>query len=191
VPLGAPVDVAVFTCAPSAELLVNGVSLGVAPTMGGGAAVWPRVPFYPGNLTAYAIDAGGARLGVTALRTAGAPAALRLYVESPYLPPRNGSVIAADGADVALLGVEVLDAAGVLCSQGAINITFAVQGPAAVYGVANGDPTDHAPVKGASWRRTYHGRARLLLASTGGAGAISVMASAPGVAPADAFLVAQ
>ena len=191
VPLGSPVDVAVYTCAPSAELLVNGVSLGVAPTIGGGAAVWARVPFAPGNLTACAVSAGGARLGAATLRTAGTPAALRLWVESPYRAPRNGSVIAADGADVALLGVEVVDAAGVVCPRGALNVSFSVAGPAAVVGVANGDPTDHSPVRATPWRQTFHGRARALVGSTGGAGAILVTASAPGLPPTAVGLEAQ
>jgi hypothetical protein len=191
VPQGALLDVAAYTCAPSAELLVNGVSLGVVPTAGGGAAVWPGVRFSPGNLTAFAVSAGGARLGAASLLTAGAPASLLFRVESPYLPPRNGSVIAADGADVAVLTVTVVDAAGTACPRGALNVSFSVAGPAEVFGVANGDPTDHSPVKFTAWRLTYHGRARVLVASAGGAGAIFVTASAPGLPPVTVGLVAQ
>jgi beta-galactosidase len=194
---GGAVDVAVFTCSAGAELLVNGVSRGVVPTVGGGAAVFRAVPFAPGNLTAYAVDAAGKRRGSAAvLATSGPPARLSLYVETAgYLPGRNGSVIAADGADVALLAVEVLDASGVLVPSGypALNVTFAVQqgSPAAVYGVANGDPADHSPVKGTPWRLTFHGRARLIVASTGTPGDIVVTASAEGVAPGVASLVAR
>jgi len=182
VPAGAPVDVAVYTCAPSAELVVNGASLGVLPTQAGGAAVWPRVPFAAGNVSAFAVDAAGARRGAAVLRSAGAPARLRAWVESPYRA-RNGSRIAADGADAALLGVEVLDAAGTVVPAGALNVSFAVAGPAAVYGVANGDPADHSPAK-ASWRMTFHGRARAIVASTGAPGAVAVTVSAPGLPPA-------
>ena len=190
VALGAALDVVVFTCAPSAELLVNGVSLGVQAIVNGGAAVW-RATFSPGNLTAFAVSAGGERLGSATLKTAGAPSSLRLWVESPYLPPRNGSIIAADGADVALLGVEVLDSAGVVCPRGALNISFSLTGPAAVYGVANGDPTDHSPVKFVDWRLTYHGLARVIVVSTGSPGAITVTASATGVSSSIVTLSAQ
>ena len=100
-------------------------------------------------------------------------------------------MIAADGGDVALLGVEVLDAAGVVCPRGGVNVSFAIAGPGAMYGVANGDPTDHSPVKGVAWRLTYHGRARALVASSGAPGAISVSASAPGLPPATVGLVAM
>ncbi len=60
------------------------------------------------------------------------------------------------------------------------------------YGVANGDPADHSPVKGASWRLTFHGRARLIVASTGTTpGDIVVTASAEGVVPGVASLTAR
>jgi beta-galactosidase len=138
VPVGATLDVAAYGCAPSIELFVNGVSAGAQPTaaLAGGGAVWRGVVFAPGNVTAVARDAAGRALGAASLLSAGAPASLRLWVESPYRAPRNGSVIAADGADAALLGVSVLDAAGRLCPQAALNVTFTVQGPAAVYGEA-------------------------------------------------------
>ena len=188
---GAPVDVAAFTCAPSAELFLTGASLGVQPTVVGGAAVWPKVAFAPGNLTAFALDGTGARVGSTTLLGAGAPARLRLWVESPYRAPRNGSVIAADGADVALLGVAVEDAAGRRVPGGAANVTFTIAGPASVYGVGNGDPSDHALAKFTPWRLTFHGLARLIVQSTGTAGSIVVTAAAPGLLPATASLVAQ
>jgi len=192
VPAGAPVDVAAYTCAPAAELFLNGASLGVQATIGGGAAVWRAVPFSRGNLTAVALDAGGARLGAATVLSAGAPARLRLWVESAYVA-RNGSEIAADGADVALLGVEVLDAAGVRVPRTPLLVSFALAGPARMYGLANGDPADHAPAKGALARATYNGLARAIVASAapGAAGLITVTVSAPGVAPDTVWLVAK
>jgi len=189
---GGAVDVAALTCAPRAELFLNGASLGAIDVPPRRAAVWPKVPFAPGNLTVVARDAAGAALGSATVLTAGAPAARRAWVESPYLPPRNGSVIAADGADVALVGVEVLDARGVVCPTGAANVTFAVAGPGAVYGVANGDPADHGPPKGA-WRLTFHGLARAIVRSSapGATGTIAVTAAAAGLRSATVEIVAQ
>lgn len=190
---GGAIDVAALTCAPQAELFLNGASLGVRAVPPRAATVWPRVRFAPGNLTVVARDAAGAALGAATALTAGAPAALRAWVESPFLPPRNGSVIAADGADVALVGVEVLDAAGVVCAggAGAVNVTFTVAGPGRVYGVANGDPADHSPPK-APWRLSFGGRARAIIASAaaGATGDIVVTAAAPGVRPAAVTIVA-
>lgn len=188
---GAAIDVAALTCAPQAELFVNGVSQGVKPVALHRAAVWPQVAFTPGNLTAVARDAAGAALGSATVLTAGAPTALRAWVESPYLAPRNGSVIAADGADVALIGVEVVDAAGVVCPRGAANISFSIAGPGVVYGVANGDNSDHSPAK-AAWRLSFHGLARAIIASSapGATGTIAVTAIADGLQPAVVYLSA-
>lgn len=185
---GSLIDVAAYTCSPSAELLLNGVSLGVVPTVGGGAAVW-RVAFSRGNLTALARDASGAALGSATLLSAGPPARLRLWVEDSYRS-RNGTVIAADGADVALLGVAVEDANGLLCPRGALNISFSIVGPAAMYGVSNGDPADHSPVKMTPWRLSFHGLARAIISSTGSVGDIFITASALGVNDSTAHLVA-
>ena len=190
---GGTLDVAALTCAPRAELFLNGASMGVIAVPPLRAAVWPKVAFAPGNLTVVARDASGAALGSATVLTAGAPFALRAWVESPYLPPRNGSVIAADGADVALIGVQVLDANGVVCPSGAaFNVTFSVAGPGAVYGVANGDPADHSPPK-ASWRLSFHGLARVIVQSSapGAAGSIAVTAAASGLQPSTVTIVAQ
>jgi beta-galactosidase len=179
-----------FTCAPTAELFVNGVSQGAVAVPPQGAAQWPNTAFVPGNLTAVAYGAGGQALARASVLTAGAPAALRLWVEGGYLPPRNASVIAAAGGDVALLGVQVLDAAGLPVPVGAANVSFTVAGPGAVVGVHNGDPADHSPTR-AAWRLTFHGKARAILASTGAQGELTVTASAPGLAPASVQLLAQ
>lgn len=190
---GGPIDVAALTCAPRAELFLNGASLGAIDVPPLRAAVWPSVAFAPGNLTVVARDAAGNALGSATVLTAGAPFALRAWVESPYLAPRNGSVIAADGADVALIGVEVLDARGVVCPAGAAaNVTFSVAGPGVVYGVANGDPADHSPPK-AAWRLTFHGLARAIVQSSaaGAAGTISITAAASGLQPATVVIEAR
>ena len=191
--IGSSLDVAAFTCAPNVELYVNGVSLGVQSTeaLAGGGAVWPKVIFTPGNITAISRDASGTQLGSFTLASAGSPYTLKLWVESPYQMPRNGSIIAADGADVALLSVSVLDENGFLCPQAAFNVTFTLTGPAAVYGVANGDPFDHSPVKNTPWRLTNHGLARLIIINTGASGPITVTAVASGLRNATANLVAE
>ena len=190
---GDVVEVTALTCAPAAELFLNGVSQG-GPRNASAfrGVVWPAVPFAPGNLTAVALDAAGRLLASATVLTAGAAASLRAWVESPYLPPRNGSELAADGADAALIGVEVVDSAGVVVPAGAANVTFSIAGPATVFGVANGDPSDHSPPK-AAWRLTFHGRARAIVASAapGAAGAIAVTAAAPGLLPATVHLVAR
>jgi beta-galactosidase len=195
VPSGQGIDVTVTTCAASVDLFVNGQrQQGVGGGGGGGSGgsptpmpaygfvTWPQVVYVPGNITAVAYDAGGKVLAVTTHVTAGPPAALVVWVEDIYQPGRNASVISADGQDAAVLGVALVDSAGVLVPNADVNVTFTVSGPAQVVGVANGDPADHSPVD-AEWRLTFHGLARAIVASSapGAAGPIVVTASAAGL----------
>ena len=185
VPVGAPIDVTVTTCATAAALFVNGVRQGPPrPMPRFGYLTWPAVAFAPGNVTAVAYDAAGAAVATRTVATAGAPFALAAWVEDVYRGGRNGSVIAADGRDAALIGVELRDAAGRAVPNADVNVTFAVSGPGALIGVANGDPADRSPPK-AAWRKTFHGLARAVIASSGAGarGAIVVTVAAPGVVP--------
>jgi beta-galactosidase len=85
---------------------------------------FPAIKFAPGTLEAVAYDAAGKAVASTKLRTASAPAAIRL---TPHLGPGG---LHADGSDVALVDVEVLDARGQRCPTANPMITFTVEGPA-------------------------------------------------------------
>jgi len=189
---GATVDVHVTTCAASVTLAVNGevVAPANAPVPIFGSVTFPKVPFAPGNITVTAFDASGAVVASRSVVSAGVPFALRAWVEDSFLPPRNGSHIAADGQDAALIGVELVDANGVRVPNADVNVTFAIAGPASLVGVHNGDPADHSHPK-SSWRLTFHGLARAIVASSGGAGGIVVTAAAPGLQPGNVRLVAS
>ena len=78
----------------------------------------------------------------------------------------------ADGADVAIFTVEVVDAAGVVVPDACVPLTFTTSGPGSVYGVGNGDPADHTPDKvglpdlpyGGVWKRNaFMGLARAIV----------------------------
>ena len=137
---GHAVTVYAFTCAPRAELFVDGASQGAQDVPPLGAVQWAVGAFAPGgNITARALDASGAVLGSASVAASGAAVRLRAWLEAGYLPPRNASVLAAAGGDVALIGVEVLDAAGVRVAAGApVVVTLDVAGPGEVYGLHNG-----------------------------------------------------
>lgn len=180
--VGGNITVYAFTCAPQAELFVNGVSQGVVSVPQWGAAQWPGVRFQPGNITAVALGGGGGVVGTTTVSTTGVGVSLRAWVEGGYLPPRNASVISGGvPGDAAVLGVEVLDAGGRVVTAGpAFNVSFTLSGPATLYGVHNGSPFDHSSAKG-QWRDTFHGKARAIVTSSGGMGLVTVTASAPGL----------
>ncbi len=191
VPVGQPVHVYAFTAAPAAEAFLNGASLGLRNVSAFGFADWGAVAFAPGNLTAVAYDARGAVAAVDSVLGVGPAARVVVALEAP--PALGGAAppYAADGADVAIARVAVVDAAGSVVPGAAHLLHLAVAGPGAVYGVGNGDPADHTPDKvgrpdlpfGGVWAiPAFHGLARVLVQTQAGApGAITLTASAPGL----------
>lgn len=117
-------DIYVVSAAPRVELLLNGT-----PVAGGERSyeflhTFPGVAFAPGTLKAVSYDEAGAELSSYTIETAGDPAAIRLKaMTSP-----NGML--ADGHDLALIEVEVVDAQGRRCPLDNSVIDFAVSGPA-------------------------------------------------------------
>jgi len=85
---------------------------------------FPNVTFAPGTLEAVAFDAAGKPIATTQLHTAGAPAAIRL---TPHTGPGG---LHADGSDVALVDVEIVDAKGQRVPTANPSITFNLTGPA-------------------------------------------------------------
>ena len=193
VPEGTAIPVTVTTCAAFVELYLNGI------LQGSGRRAMPQfgylnwtTTFTRGNLTAVALDHTGATLAVRTLLSAGAPTALRLTIDSPYNWKRNGSVIAADGMDAALLRAEIIDADGVLVPNADANVSIAIVGPAHVKGVSNGDPAYHGPEVGTVTIKTFHGLARVIISSNalGATGEIRVTATASGLVSGEVRLVA-
>jgi len=85
---------------------------------------FPNVSFAAGTLEAIGFDAAGKRVTSARLETAGPPAAIRL---TPHTAPGG---LHADGADLALVDVEVVDAQGRRCPTSDAMITFKLHGPA-------------------------------------------------------------
>jgi beta-galactosidase len=182
---GQPIEVWVHGNAPEVDLLLNGRSLGRKTMPRNGHLVW-HVPYAPGVLEArgYAEDR---MIASDQRRTAGAPTALRLSATaSGTTAPR----LIADGADLAMLRVEVVDDKGTPVPNGTTLVHFAVEGAARLIGVGNGDPTSHEPDH-APYRRTFHALAQAIIQSNGRPGRIVVTAHAEGLRPATAELFAH
>jgi hypothetical protein len=159
-------DVTVVSNGDSVELLANGRSLGKGERSSGFLFRWKDVPWAPGTLRAVATHAGGRRSEYR-LETAGAPKALRL---TPHVSPRG---FVMDGADVALVDVEVVDAKGRRVPTANDKVAFTLAGPAEWRGgIAQGDSSGRPraavaagpaePVKpaGADQTTQYPGTAR-------------------------------
>ena len=184
---GQEVPVFVYTDSPSAELFLNGKSLGVKTKMTPKKKTkgdrledvearyrlrWD-VPFAPGELMAVSIDASGQSVDTAFVRTARAPAAVKLEYD--------GRRLQADGEDLAYVTVSIVDAAGNLCPLADSPVTFDVTGPGAFRACANGDPTCIEPFQGPSMHAFKGKLTAIVQSSSSEAGKIYLHATSPGL----------
>ena len=158
----------VYSNAPWVRLRLNGELVpNASASPSHGVASWRALAYAPGTLVAEALAADGATvLASHARRSWGAAAAIALSLDAPSLATGTGAALFLDGADVALLRVTLLDAAGAVCASCVDNVTFAVtEGPALVAGCGNGDPANRDP-NDAPWKPAYHGLVRAIVRVT-------------------------
>jgi beta-galactosidase len=130
---GQTIEVKAFSNADEVELWQSGKSLGRKAVERNGHVKWP-VEYQPGELVARSYNRGREVKSVH-LATTTSASALRLSVERAEL--------AADGADVAVVRVSALDAAGRELPTADQNVQFQLTGPGKIIGVGNGDPSSH------------------------------------------------
>lgn len=165
---GQNIDVRVFSNCLSVELFLNGRSLGSKKVPRYEHVDW-QVPYEPGRLEA--LGSGSGR--VTAhdvVETTGRPAAMRLRSDR--------KAILADGEDVSIIAVDILDAKGRVVPTADNQVTFSVTGPARVIGVGNGDPSSHEADK-ASQRHAFNGHCMVIVQAGTKSGSFTVNATAP------------
>lgn len=173
---GVTKPVHVVSSAGSVELFLNGRSLGQARQSSRFLFTVPAVEWEPGTLTAVGYDARGTKVCEDTRVTAGEPAALRLNLRTA---PGG---LRADGADLALVEVEAVDAQGRRCPTALNLIEFTLNGSAEWRGgIAQGPDnfilSRSLPVEG--------GVNRVLLRSTTEPGAIKLTATSAGLAGAE------
>jgi beta-galactosidase len=166
----------------SVELLVNGKSRGVnSQPSNGYVFAFPDIEFAPGTLKAVGRNAQQ-QVAQEELTTAGPPARIKL---TPTLGPQG---LQADGQDVLLLDVEVVDAKGQRVPTDDARVDFTVTGPAIWRGGYNSGKTEST---NNLYLNTECGINRVSIRSTLNAGAIVVTAARPGLRPAQVTVVAQ
>lgn len=141
------------------EMELNGEKIpGFPPHLQTGCSrprIWWDVPYQPGTLVVTGKN-GGVEVCRQILRTAGAPAQIRLT------PDRT--VLAADGEDLSFVRIDVLDEAGTVVPDAAIRLDFTVEGSGRLRGVCSGDPKSHESEQ-ASFVTTFSGSALAILQS--------------------------
>jgi len=167
---GQPIAVWAYSNLDEVELLLNGRSLGRQAPPRDGHAAW-SVPYTPGRLIAYGYR-GGKLVLKAERRTAGPPARV-------VLTPDRTRLI-ADGQDVAVVNVSIVDKEGVVAPRADVKIDFDLLGQGRLIGVGNGDPNSHEADK-AAFRTTYNGWAQALVQTRKTAGAIRLRARAEGL----------
>ena len=105
--------------------------------------------------------------------------------------------IAADGEDVSMVTVEVVDAQGRVVPVADNEVSFKVSGGGKLLGVSNGDPSSHESDKGDKRRDSTGGKKGVQRAGDGHraggkqAGEMRVEASSPGLESATAMVACE
>ena len=121
---GVKKNVTVVSSADAVDLFLNGRSLGRGAQSSRFLFTFHDVAWQPGTLTAVGYDTQGAKVCEATQVTAGEPAALKLTLQT------GPGGLRADGADVALVQVEVVDTQGRRCPTALNLVQFTLTGPA-------------------------------------------------------------
>ncbi|OIQ90068.1 beta-galactosidase BoGH2A precursor [mine drainage metagenome] len=174
---GTPMTVSVYTSAPHVRLMLNGRTVGDAdldPAKSITAEF--TVPYEPGTLTALA-SSGNRELGRCELATAGPAATI---VAKPEQRTAHAS-----RATVVFIPISIIDSRGITVPEADRTITCQVRGEAELQALGTGNPTQIESLSD-SHTTTYHGRALLVVRSSGRPGRAQITVSAPGLPEARA-----
>ncbi|CAN5856394.1 hypothetical protein BH11BAC4_BH11BAC4_14570 [soil metagenome] len=154
---GQPIDVWVNSNADNVELFLNGTSHGKKDMPRNGHLQW-LVNYAPGTLEAIAYKKG--KKLSTKVETTGKPFEV---VISPYK-----TTMLADGKDVTVINVTVIDKDGREIPVADNLIRFSVSGDARIIGVGNGDPSSHEQDKyydTTAQRHLFNGKCQVIIQS--------------------------
>ena len=167
---GKPIDVWAYSNADSVELFLNGKSLGAEAMPKNGHVHW-SVPYAPGTLEVRAVS-GGQVTATDRVETTGSPAALKLMTDRTQLT--------ADGEDVMMVEVDVVDAEGRVVPTADNSVAFTLSGTGRIAGVGNGDPSSHEPDQ-AKERSAFNGKCLVLVGAGDTPGRLTLTARSPGL----------
>ncbi|WP_053976188.1 DUF4982 domain-containing protein [Mangrovimonas xylaniphaga] len=167
----------VYTSYDSAELFLNGKSLGIQKKdstthQNRYRLMWKDVKYQPGTLKVVAFDEHGNAAAEKEIKTAGKPHQLILEPDV-----KN---IKANGEDIAFVTVSVVDKNGIPCPTATNQLDFKVKGKGTYRAACNGDATSlelfHLPTM-----KLFSGKLVVLVQSTTQAGDIELTVSGKGL----------
>lgn len=174
---GEVTPVHVYTSGDEAELFLNGKSLGRKKKAKLEYRLrWDDVKYEPGELKVVAYK-GGKAWATSSVKTTGDAAKLTATADR--------GKIRADGKDLSFITVAVTDKDDLTVPRSHPSVKFEVTGPGEIIATDNGDPTDHTSFQSTT-RAAFNGLALVIVrAKPGEEGAITLRATAEGLAPAE------
>jgi beta-galactosidase len=174
---GQTTPVFVYTNYDSAELFVNGKSLGIqkknnATPQNRYRLMWMDVKYEPGTVKVVAFDKDGKAVAEETIRTAEKPYQIKLEAD------RNS--LEANGEDLSYVTVSVVDKNGNLCPTATQQLKFNVTGQGTYRAACNGDATSlelfHLPTM-----KLFSGKLVVLVQSTDEAGKMELTVTGKGL----------
>ena len=174
---GKTTPVFVYTSYDSAELFVNGKSMGIQKKNSSTAKnryrlMWMDVKYQPGSLKVIAFNKEGKPAIEKEIHTAGKP--YKLVLES------DRTVLKANGKDLAFITVSVVDKNGIPCPTATNQLKFKVKGAGEFKAACNGDATSleqfHLPTM-----KLFSGKLVVTVQSKNETGAIKLSVKSDGL----------
>lgn len=172
---GKGIQVEVYSKYPKVRLYLNNKLLGEKQT--GDEQEYKAtftVAYEPGVLKAVGVD-NDKEVESTILQTAGEAAKIKLTADRKE--------ITANGQDLSYVTVKITDKDGIAQPNAANRLSFKIEGPGIIAGVANADMKDTDPYVG-NTRKAWHGRALVVIKSTHNVGDVKLTVSSPGLSEA-------
>ncbi|WOO40616.1 DUF4982 domain-containing protein [Rubellicoccus peritrichatus] len=174
---GETTPVFVYTSYDSAELFVNGKSMGVQKKHGATPQnryrlMWTDVTYEPGTIKVLAYDENGDPVAEKETHTAGEPYQIILEADRTEL--------IANGEDLSFITVSVVDKNGIPCPTATNRLHFEVSGAGVYRAACNGDATSlemfHEPTM-----KLFSGKLVVIVQSTNESGEIKLSVSGNGL----------